>query len=73
MKSLILILISNYKNLLSPILGSILGGSCRFTPTCSEYSYSAIKKYGTTKGLKLSLKRILKCHPFSEPAFDPIP
>ena len=37
---------------------------CRFTPTCSEYTYQAVEKYGSIKGLFLGLKRILRCHPW---------
>jgi len=46
---------------------------CRFTPTCSEYSYQAIEKYGLGKGLFLSLKRIIRCHPWSKGGYDPVP
>ena len=45
---------------------------CRFTPTCSEYMKDAITKYGTIKGLKLGVKRLLKCHPFGKYGYDPI-
>lgn len=44
--------------------------SCRFTPTCSEYTYQAIQKYGSLKGLFLGLKRILRCHPWSKGGKD---
>lgn len=47
--------------------------ACRFSPTCSEYSYQAIKKYGSIKGLYLSLKRIIHCNPFAKPKFDSVP
>jgi len=46
--------------------------SCRFTPTCSHYSYKAISKYGILKGGLLSLKRIFKCHPWSKGGQDPL-
>lgn len=46
---------------------------CRFVPTCSEYMKQAIEKYGSIKGLKLGLKRILKCHPFGKSGYDPLP
>jgi putative membrane protein insertion efficiency factor len=46
--------------------------SCRFTPTCSEYSIDAINKYGTIKGFYLSLRRILRCHPFNPGGYDPV-
>ena len=52
-------LIKVYKFLISPLLGQ----SCRYLPTCSEYSIEALKNYGFFKGLFLSFKRILRCHP----------
>ena len=52
-------LIKIYRFLISPLLGQ----SCRYLPTCSEYSIEALKTYGFFKGLFLSLKRILSCHP----------
>lgn len=45
---------------------------CRFTPTCSEYTYQAVNKYGSFGGLWRGLKRILRCHPFSKGGFDPL-
>ena len=57
-----------YKFLISPLLGQ----SCRYFPTCSEYSIEALKTYGFLKGIFLSLKRILSCHPWSDGGFDPI-
>lgn len=45
---------------------------CRFSPTCSEYTYEAVKKYGTVKGLWLGLKRILRCHPWNKGGYDPV-
>ena len=51
--------IKAYKYLISPLLGH----SCRYLPTCSEYSIDALKEYGFFKGLLISIKRILSCHP----------
>lgn len=45
---------------------------CRFTPTCSEYTYQAVDKYGTAKGLFLGLKRIIRCHPWSRGGYEPL-
>jgi len=45
---------------------------CRFTPTCSQYTYQAVEKYGVVKGLFLGLKRIIRCHPFSKGGYDPV-
>lgn len=47
-------------------------GNCRFTPTCSVYSYQAIDKYGILNGGLLSLKRIFKCHPWNQGGKDPL-
>ncbi len=58
-----------YQRLISPILPP----SCRFTPTCSEYTYQAIAKYGLVKGVWLGLNRLLRCHPFHPGGYDPIP
>jgi uncharacterized protein len=65
-------LIKGYKFLISPMLGS----SCRYLPTCSEYSIEALKAFGFFKGSYLSLKRILSCHPIKflggGEGFDPV-
>lgn len=46
---------------------------CRFTPTCSQYAKEAISKYGAWKGLKLAIKRLLRCRPFGKFGYDPVP
>ena len=61
-------LIKIYRYLFSPLLGH----TCRYLPTCSEYSIDALKAYGFFKGLFLSLKRVLTCHPWGEGGFDPV-
>ncbi len=63
-------LIRLYQMLISPALPS---GTCRFTPTCSHYSYQAIAKHGAVKGLGLSIWRVLRCQPFSRGGYDPVP
>jgi len=60
--------IKTYKFLISPLLGH----SCRYLPTCSEYSIEALKKFGLIKGTIVSIKRILSCHPWGKGGFDPI-
>jgi len=50
----------------------MLGQSCRYLPTCSEYSIEALKTYGFFKGVFLSIKRILSCHPWGRGGFDPV-
>jgi putative membrane protein insertion efficiency factor len=54
-------------------LGPLLGGCCRFEPSCSEYCLRAVKKYGCLKGLWLGIRRLLRCHPFHPGGFDPVP
>ena len=65
-------LIRGYKFVISPFLGQ----SCRYLPTCSEYSIEALKEFGLAKGILMSLKRILSCHPLKflggGGGFDPI-
>ena len=65
-------LIKGYKFLISPLLGN----SCRYLPTCSEYSIEALQKFGLVKGIYISLKRILSCHPIKflggGEGFDPV-
>jgi uncharacterized protein len=68
MRKIPILLIKLYKYCLSPLLPP----SCRFTPTCSEYSIDAINKYGPLKGSYLSLRRILRCHPFHRGGYDPV-
>jgi uncharacterized protein len=69
MKRFILSAIRFYKKYLSIKTGQI----CRFTPTCSEYTYQAINTYGIITGSWLGLKRIIRCNPWNKGGFDPIP
>ena len=62
-------LIRFYQRGISPMLGA----HCRFTPTCSQYTYEAIQIHGFLKGVFLGAKRILKCHPFHPGGYDPVP
>ena len=68
MSRLMMLLIIGYQKYISPMTGP----HCRFIPTCSEYSYQAFSKYGFFKGAYLSIKRILRCHPFCKGGYDPL-
>lgn len=54
-------------------LGWLLGGQCRFYPSCSSYALAAVKSQGALKGSYLTLKRILRCHPWHAGGYDPAP
>lgn len=62
-------LIKLYQILISPLTPA----TCRFQPTCSQYSKEALKKHGLLKGGKLAIKRILSCHPWGRSGYDPVP
>ena len=62
-------LVQFYRYALSPLKPS----TCRFYPTCSMYMLQALRRYGPLKGSYLGIKRILKCHPFHEGGYDPLP
>ena len=68
MKLIIIYLIRGYQ--LIPFIGHNM---CRFKPTCSEYMIECIEIYGVSKGIKLGLKRLKKCHPFGKYGYDPVP
>ena len=68
LKIILIRIIKLYKFFISPFLGN----SCRYMPTCSEYSIEALNTFGFLKGLYLSLKRILSCHPWGSGGFDPV-
>lgn len=69
MKQLLLGPIRFYRKFISPHTPP----SCRFQPTCSEYSYEAVEKYGILKGGRLAIWRILRCNPWGGSGWDPIP
>ena len=64
LKSLLLL----YRACLSPLLGQ----TCRFYPSCSIYALEAIEKYGACKGMRMTVMRLAKCHPFHPGGFDPV-
>jgi putative membrane protein insertion efficiency factor len=51
----------------------LLPASCRFRPTCSEYALDAIASHGALRGTVLTVRRLLRCHPWGESGFDPVP
>ncbi len=69
MKYIIIFCIKVYQTFISPLFPP----SCRFYPTCSEYTQEALTKFGFIKGAWLSVKRVLKCNPFHEGGYDPVP
>lgn len=64
-----ILLILFYRKCISPFTPA----SCRFTPTCSQYALEAFRKHGPFKGLYLSVRRILRCHPWGGSGYDPVP
>ncbi|MCK4255489.1 membrane protein insertion efficiency factor YidD [candidate division WOR-3 bacterium] len=69
MKYVLILVLNIYKKIISPLFPP----SCRFYPTCSEYSKEAIIRYGVFKGLGLGIWRVLRCNPFSRGGYDPVP
>ena len=62
-------LIRLYQRAVSPLLGPC----CRFYPSCSEYAVQALRRHGARKGIFLSIRRVLRCHPFHPGGVDPVP
>jgi uncharacterized protein len=65
----LLFLLRLYVVLLSPMFG----GACKFYPSCSNYAYQAVARYGATRGSMLAMKRLLRCRPFTNGGYDPVP
>ena len=66
---LLILPIRFYQRAISPFMPA----SCRFTPTCSQYAVEALRKHGPLRGLWLSLRRLLRCHPWGGSGYDPVP
>jgi uncharacterized protein len=62
-----------YKSVLSPILHALSPTQCLYLPTCSEYAYIALVRFGVIKGSWLTLRRLARCHPFAKGGLDPVP
>ena len=69
MKSILLLIVRAYQLLISPVLPQ----SCRFSPSCSQYSFEAISKYGALKGFWLTIRRLVRCNPWNAGGYDPVP
>ena len=69
LSAVLLALIHAYRLLLSPLLGP----QCRYTPSCSQYTETAIRRFGPWRGGWLGIKRISRCHPWHEGGYDPVP
>lgn len=65
----LILLLRAYQMLISPLLGSC----CRYAPSCSEYAVGALRVHGVVRGLVLAAWRTLRCHPFAEGGYDPVP
>ncbi len=69
MRSLLILLVRIYQLLISPWLGQ----NCRFYPSCSCYAQQALREHGSIKGLWLTVRRLLRCHPWHAGGYDPVP
>lgn len=69
MARVLLALVAAYRYLLSPMLGR----SCRFFPTCSEYAMEALERHGALRGTWLAVRRVARCHPWHPGGYDPVP
>ena len=65
----LILLVRFYQICISPLKPA----TCRFTPTCSAYAIEALRKHGPIKGLYLTIKRLLRCHPWGGSGYDPVP
>lgn len=68
LKTILLKLIGFYRTYISPLKRPC----CRFVPTCSEYALQAIEQYGALQGVKMAVRRVLRCHPFNPGGYDPV-
>ena len=69
MRRIFMGMIRLYQLIVSPLLGP----HCRFLPSCSCYTHAAIARHGALRGTWLGVKRLLRCHPFAEGGYDPVP
>ena len=69
MKYVLIALLKGYRAVISPLYGDV----CKFHPTCSAYSLQAVETHGALKGSVLTVKRLVRCHPWSLGGYDPVP
>ena len=69
MRWLLIFLVRGYQVVISPLLPS----TCRFYPSCSAYAVEALERHGAWRGMKLTLRRLGRCHPFHPGGYDPVP
>ncbi len=69
-RKIFIVMVKLYQKYISPLKRN---SNCIYTPTCSSYAIEALEKYGAMKGLYLTIKRILRCHPFHKGGYDPVP
>jgi putative membrane protein insertion efficiency factor len=69
MRTLLILLVRGYQ----VSLGQLLPPACRYYPSCSAYAIEALERHGALRGSVLSIKRILRCHPFRPGGYDPVP
>jgi putative membrane protein insertion efficiency factor len=65
----LLVVLEAYRVTLSPLLG----GHCRYLPSCSVFAEEAIRRHGARRGARLAVGRVLRCHPFHRGGYDPVP
>ncbi|RJR28533.1 membrane protein insertion efficiency factor YidD [Candidatus Microgenomates bacterium] len=73
MKKALIVPLSIYRRLLSRLIVLLMGGGCRFQPTCSEYAKDSLEKHGVVRGTLLTAARLLRCHPWGGSGYDPVP
>ena len=64
---------SFYKRVVSPVLHGVGMGQCLYLPTCSEYAYVAVRRFGVVRGMWLATRRVARCHPWGKGGLDPVP
>jgi len=69
MRSILILAIRLYRKWISPFFPA----SCRYTPSCSAYAGEAVRRHGALRGAWMAVRRILRCHPFRDGGYDPVP